>query len=70
MNLNILLLILIAFTIIKVVDGYNKGMVKEIISFVIRDYFTITSQSCQEKNIIFLKKLNFLKSNIYQHFEA
>lgn len=34
MNLNILLLILIAFTIIKVVDGYNKGMVKEIISFV------------------------------------
>lgn len=32
--MNILLLAVIAFTILKVVDGYKKGMVKEIISFV------------------------------------
>ena len=30
--MNILLLAVIAFTILKVVDGYKKGMVKEIIS--------------------------------------
>lgn len=34
MNLNILLLIVLAFTIIKIADGYKKGMVKEIISFI------------------------------------
>ena len=32
--MNILLLAVIAFTILKIADGYKKGMVKEIISFV------------------------------------
>ena len=34
MNLNILLIIVLIFMIIKIADGYKKGMVKEIISFV------------------------------------
>lgn len=34
MNINILLLVILAFVIVKVIDGYKKGMVKEIISFV------------------------------------
>ncbi len=34
MEINILLLILLAFMIFKIYDGYNKGMVKEIVSFV------------------------------------
>ncbi len=34
MNLNILLLIILGFMIVKIADGYKKGMVKEIISFV------------------------------------
>lgn len=34
MEINILLLIVLAFMIVKIYDGYNKGMVKEIISFV------------------------------------
>ena len=34
MSINIFLLAVIAFTVIKVMDGYKKGMVKEIISFV------------------------------------
>ena len=34
MEINILLLIVLAFMIFKVYDGYNKGMVKEIISFI------------------------------------
>ena len=33
-NLNLLVLILIIVTAFKMVDGYKKGMVKEIISFV------------------------------------
>ena len=32
--MNILLLAVIVITILKIVDGYKKGMVKEIISFV------------------------------------
>jgi len=32
--MNILLLAVIAVTILKIMDGYKKGMVKEIISFV------------------------------------
>ena len=34
MSLNILLLIVVLFVVIKIAVGYNKGMVKEIISFV------------------------------------
>ncbi|MBE5866428.1 MAG: hypothetical protein E7292_09505 [Lachnospiraceae bacterium] len=34
MEINILLLIVILFMIFKIYDGYDKGMVKEIISFV------------------------------------
>jgi len=34
MNINILSLIVILFTIIKIADGYKKGMVKEVISFI------------------------------------
>ena len=34
MNLNILLIIILVFMIVKIADGYKKGMVKEIISFV------------------------------------
>ncbi len=32
--MNIFLLIILVFTILKIADGYKKGMVKEIISFV------------------------------------
>lgn len=32
--MNILLLAIVIFTILKIIDGYKKGMVKEIISFV------------------------------------
>lgn len=32
--MNIMVLIVLLFTIFKIVDGYKKGMVKEIISFV------------------------------------
>ena len=32
--MNILLLAVIVVTILKIMDGYKKGMVKEIISFV------------------------------------
>jgi len=34
MNLNILLLIVIIFMVVKIADGYKRGMVKEVISFV------------------------------------
>jgi len=34
MDINILSLIVILFTIIKIADGYKKGMVKEVISFI------------------------------------
>lgn len=34
MEINILVIIVLAFTVFKIWDGYNKGMVKEIISFV------------------------------------
>lgn len=34
MEINILLLIVLAFMVFKIWDGYNKGMVKEIISFI------------------------------------
>ena len=34
MEINIFLLIVAAFMIFKICDGYNKGMVKEIVSFV------------------------------------
>lgn len=34
MNINILLLIVALFCLIKVIDGYKKGMVKEIVSLV------------------------------------
>ncbi len=34
MEINILLLIVAAFMIFKIYDGYSKGMVKEIISFI------------------------------------
>ena len=34
MNINVFLLIIAVFALIKVLDGYKKGMVKEIISFV------------------------------------
>lgn len=34
MEINILLLIVVLFMIFKIYDGYDKGMVKEIISFV------------------------------------
>lgn len=34
MEINILVIIVLAFMIFKIWDGYNKGMVKEIISFI------------------------------------
>ena len=34
MEINVLLVIVVAFMFLKMYDGYNKGMVKEIISFV------------------------------------
>jgi len=34
MTFNVLLLIVLIFMVIKMIDGYNKGMVKEIISFI------------------------------------
>lgn len=34
MSVNIFSLIVLVFMIIKMIDGYNKGMVKEIISFI------------------------------------
>ena len=34
MNLNILLLAVIIFAALKIADGYKRGMVKEIISFI------------------------------------
>ena len=34
MNINILLVIVIIAALVKVLDGYKKGMVKEIISLV------------------------------------
>jgi len=34
MSINILSIILLAFIVIKIADGYKKGMVKEIISFI------------------------------------
>lgn len=34
MSFNILLLLVLGFLVVKIADGYKKGMVKEIISFV------------------------------------
>lgn len=34
MGMNILVVIVLAFLVFKIWDGYNKGMVKEIISFI------------------------------------
>ena len=34
MKINVLLVIVVVFTVYKVIDGYKKGMVKEIISLI------------------------------------